>query len=293
MTGGGQVRRRLESAESLGGVVSTMKSLASVRVHQYRRTMRALDASTLTLDRAARAILYLHPELAEPEPPERYAKTAAVVFGSDRGLCGPFNDRMARYAVGELTSGRAGEVGGVVAIGRRLAGRMRAAGVEPGELLSAPSSLDNVDVAVARLLDLIDEWRHTGRAGRIWLIYARPAGATSFMPRNVQVLPIDPVWLRYLRDRPWPSKRVPMEFSEPRSLVQGVIRQRMALAFVKAFGSSLAAENASRLAAMEAASRNIDERLERLRTAYHSARQTAVTEELLDIQAAAEALRRE
>src|SRR5690606_3344758 len=140
VTGGGQVRRRLESAESLGGVVSTRKSLASVRVHQYRRTIHALDASTLTLDRAARGILYLHPELAEPEPPERYAKTAAVVFGSDRGLCGPFNDRMARYAVGELTSGRAGEVGGVVAIGRRLAGRMRAAGVEPGELLSAPSS---------------------------------------------------------------------------------------------------------------------------------------------------------
>ncbi len=291
MSGGAQVRRRLESAESLGGVVSTMKSLASVRVHQYRRTMRALDASTLTLDRAARAILHLHPELAEPEPVERDTRTAAVVFGSDRGLCGPFNDRMARYAAGELATDRAGEVGGVVAIGRRLAGRLRNSGVSADEMLSAPSSLDNVDAAVAGLLALVDAWRREGRADRIWLVYARPAGATSFEPRNVQVLPIDPVWLRQLRDRPWPSKRVPMQFSDPRRLVEGVIRQRMALAFVKAFGSSLAAENASRLAAMEAASRNIDDRLERLRSAYHSARQTAVTEELLDIQAAAEALR--
>ena len=81
-----------------------------------------------------------------------------------------------------------------------------------------------------------------------------------------------------------------MELSEPRRLVAGVIRQRMALAFVKAFGSSLAAENAARLAAMEAASRNIDDRLDQLRTAFHTARQAAVTEELLDIQAAAAAL---
>lgn len=68
MSSGERVRRQLESAESLGAVVRTMKTLASVRVHQYRRTMRALDASTLTLDRAARALLHLHPELADPEP---------------------------------------------------------------------------------------------------------------------------------------------------------------------------------------------------------------------------------
>src|SRR5690606_42083471 len=66
--------------------------------------------------------------------------------------------------------------------------------------------------------------------------------------------------------------------------------RRMALAIVKACGSSLAAENAARLAAMEAASRNVEERLARLRAAYHGARQAAVTAELLDVQAAAEAL---
>ena len=91
------VRRQLASAASLGNVVKTMKSLASVRVHQYRRTMRALDASTLTLDRAARALLILHPELADAMPVTPEA-SITVVFGSERGLCGPFNERMARFA---------------------------------------------------------------------------------------------------------------------------------------------------------------------------------------------------
>src|SRR5690606_1682889 len=110
--------------------------------------------------------------------------------------------------------------------------------------------------------------------------------------RAVQVLPIDPAWMAHLRDRPWETRNLPMELSDPAELVRGLVRQRMALAFVKAFGSSLAAENAARLAAMEAASRNIEDRLEQLRSAYHHARQTAVTEELLDVQAAAAALER-
>jgi len=290
VSSGEQVRRQLDSAESLGGVVSTMKSLASVRVHQYRRTMRALDASTRTLNRAAQALLLLHPDLADAQDSGSHTRTAAVVFGSDRGLCGPFNDRMARYAAAELGKESGGEVGGVVAIGRRLGARLRQAGLEPDALLRSPSSLDTVDMAVATLLDLVDAWRREDRGNRLLLFYARPAGATGFEPRTVQVVPVDPVWMRSLRAGPWPTNRLPMELSDPERLLVGVIRQRMALAFVKAFGSSLAAENAARLAAMEAASSNIDDRLELLRGAYHSARQTAVTEELLDIQAAALAL---
>lgn len=285
-----RVRRQLESAQGLGAVVRTMKSLASVRVHQYRRTMRALDASTLTLDRAARALLHLHPELADPAPVARDAGTALVVFGSDRGLCGPFNDRMARTAAARLAADDARERTRVVAIGRRVGSRLRAAGVDVAVQLPAPSSLATVEAAMAALLDVVDRWRQEGSAERVLLHYSRPVGATRFEPRTVQVMPIDPAWLRSLRDRPWPSRRVPMRLSDPARLAKAVVRQRLALAVVKAFGSSLAAENAARLAAMEAASRNVDERLERLRADYHGARQAAVTAELLDVQAAAEAL---
>jgi len=290
VSSGERVRRQLESAESLGAVVRTMKTLASVRVHQYRRTMRALDASTLTLDRAARALLHLHPELADPEPLPPDASAALVVFGSDRGLCGPFNDRMARAAAARLDGDAARERTRVVAIGRRVASRLRTLGIEPAVRLPAPSSLATVEASMASLLGVVDAWRAEGAAERLLLVYSRPVGATRFEPRTVQVVPIDPAWLRSLRDRPWPTRRVPMELSDPARLAKAVIRQRMALAIVKAFGSSLAAENAARLAAMEAASRNVEERLARLRAAYHGARQAAVTAELLDVQAAAEAL---
>ena len=302
------VRRRLESAASLGNVVKTMKSLASVRVHQYRGTMRALDASTLTLDRAARALLILHPELADVAPvaPE---VSITVVFGSERGLCGPFNERMARFAASALAveldgtgndtayaygaegSANRGPSGDkVLAVGRRVTRRLRTAGLEPAAGVASPSSMGAVDVAVSTLLDLIEELRQGAREIRLRLAYARPLGATRYEPRLVQVLPVDQAWMRGLRAKPWETRKLPMELSDSGALLRGLIRHRMALAFVKAFGSSLAAENAARLMAMEAASRNIEERLESLRAQHNAARQAAVTNELLDIQAATDAL---
>jgi F-type H+-transporting ATPase subunit gamma len=52
----------------------------------------------------------------------------------------------------------------------------------------------------------------------------------------------------------------------------------------------MASENASRLAAMRAAERNIGDRITALRTLYHQSRQMAITEELLDIASGFEAL---
>ncbi|HLS81702.1 MAG TPA: F0F1 ATP synthase subunit gamma [Steroidobacter sp.] len=286
----GIVQRRLETAVSLGDLVTTMKGLASVRVHQYRRTMRALDASTLALDRAARALLHLRPDLATPRP-GREPSSTIVVFGSDRGLCGAFNERMARFAANDAAEIAAeGAPVRVLAVGRRAARRLRSMGRAPDVLLPAPSSLGAVDTAVADLLHLIGDDGRAGREGQLRLVYARPVGSTRFEPRAVQVLPIDSGWMRRLKDLPWETRKLPMELSDPLELLRGLIRQRMALAIVKAFGSSLAAENAARLAAMEAASHNVEERLARLRARRQAARQAAVTAELLDIQSAAAAL---
>lgn len=291
MNSRGAVQRKLETAASLGKLVTTMKGLASVRVHQYRRTMRALDASSLTLDLAARALLYLHPELAQSQPGVA-SSAITVVFGSDRGLCGAFNDRLARFAAQDMTdiADIADEATHVVAVGRRVARRLRRVGRVPDALLSMPSSLDAVDVAVAELLGFVDAHRRSDHESRLRLVYGRPIGSTGFEPRTEQVLPVDSAWIRRLTGLPWETRKLPMELSDPRTLLRGLIRQRMALAIVKAFGSSLAAENAARLAAMEAASHNVEERLARLRARHQAARQAAITAELLDIQSAAAAL---
>src|SRR5690606_37664026 len=231
-----------------------------------------------------------HPEVADSQP-RADASSTVVVFGSDRGLCGAFNDRMARFAARDLTRTAAQAVPvRIVAVGRRVARRLRSTGRAPDALLSAPTGLGAVDAAVADLLDFIDTYRRAGHESELRLVYARPIGSTRFEPCASQVLPVDSGWVRRLKGLPWVTRKLPMELSDPLQLLRGLIRQRVALAIVKAFGSSLASENAARLAAMEAASHNVEERLARLRARYQAARQAAVTAELLDIQSAAAAL---
>ena len=106
-------------------------------------------------------------------------------------------------------------------------------------------------------------------------------------------MPVDARWLKRLHKRDWPSNRLPIALGDRSGLLRGVIRQFIGHALVQAFAASQASENAARLAAMDAAERNIEERLDELHTSHRQARQNAVTAELLDVQAAYAAAERE
>jgi F-type H+-transporting ATPase subunit gamma len=69
-----------------------------------------------------------------------------------------------------------------------------------------------------------------------------------------------------------------------------LIREYFFVALYWAFAESLTSENASRLASMQAAEKNIEERLGELNAQFHHERQRSITEELLDIVAGSEAL---
>lgn len=280
------MRRRMESAETLGSVVTTMKTLASVRVGQYRHAVRALEASNRTLELAIQATVMLNPELLRGAAATEDETVGAVAFGSDRGLCGPFDDRLARHADGLLrhrTEGRGAPA--LLAVGRRIQRRLEDRGWAVDDRVAPPANLDAITTSVLTVLAHVDRWREAGRADRLFLVYHRPTSAAAYEAEAVQLLPFDPSWLRELHARPWPSRRLPMTLTDADALLRAVIRQYVAHALVRAFAASQASENAARLAAMEAAERNIEDRLAQLRTAYHQARQNAVTEELLDIQA--------
>jgi F-type H+-transporting ATPase subunit gamma len=74
-------------------------------------------------------------------------------------------------------------------------------------------------------------------------------------------------------------------------LFHALIREYLFVSLFRAFAESLASENAARLASMQVAERNIEDRLKALNAQFHQCRQTTVTSELLDIISAFEALK--
>src|SRR5690606_23539178 len=112
-------------------------------------------------------------------------------------------------------------------------------------------------------------------------------------PSKLQLLPIDHAWLRSLATRNWSSRSLPTFTMDWRRLFSALIRQYLFVALYRAFAESLASENASRLASMQAAEKNIQNHLSQLTAGYHRVRQQAITEELLDIVAGYETLTKE
>jgi F-type H+-transporting ATPase subunit gamma len=277
------LQRALRATETLGSVVQTMKALASVRIVQVRRAVVALDASVANLELAFMGLLRHQPELARARPLPEGAPWALVVFGSDHGLCGPFNERIAVHA--ERLVARTTVPLFILALGRRLRPRLLRRGLLVGEGMGLPASPGVLDVAVMRLLDRLMAWRADG-VERVWVLHQRPQGGARYTAHGVQLLPLDAVWLRSLQARPWPTRALPLLESGASVTLSALVRQHLTLTLARAFAASQAAENGARLAAMEAAERNVAERLQGLQHAAHLQRQNAVTAELLDVQAA-------
>jgi F-type H+-transporting ATPase subunit gamma len=93
-----------------------------------------------------------------------------------------------------------------------------------------------------------------------------------------------------LADRPWPTKRVPEVMGGDSATVRAFIREYLFVSLFRACAESLASENASRLAAMQRADKNIDELLEDFNGRFHRVRQSGIDEELFDVIAGFEVL---
>jgi F-type H+-transporting ATPase subunit gamma len=139
----------------------------------------------------------------------------------------------------------------------------------------------------------LDRWRAEEDINEIVLFYAKRESGAAFRPIRVRLLPIDRAWIRKLHARAWPSRGEPVIGLAPRRMLRVLLRQHLYIALYRAFAESLASENASRLASMGGAERNIDERLDDLERTYRRIRQTVITEELLDIISGFEALEQE
>ena len=113
--------------------------------------------------------------------------------------------------------------------------------------------------------------------------YNRPTSAAVYAPVRQRLLPLDDEWRRELIARPWPTKNLPEVLGDATPTLRSLIREYLFVSLFRACAESLASENASRLAAMERADKNIDELLETLKGTFHRLRQTGIDEELFDV----------
>jgi F-type H+-transporting ATPase subunit gamma len=284
------LRRRITFTEELLEVVKIMKTLAAVNIRQYLRAVESLTDYHRTVEMGLQIFL----RQREPQvvaSPTGSRRLGAVLFGSEGGMCGQFNEQVVTFALENLQQlAPRPEDRLYMVVGHRGLTRLEEAGVEVREFVAIPGTVAGIAAQVQGIVLKLAEWQDQLGVERIVLFHQRLISKAQFQPQQVSLLPLDPEWLATLGRRSWPSKVLPTYTMAPGPLFSGLLRQFFFVLLYQAFAESLASENASRLAAMQVAEENIANRLADLRLNFNHMRQTAITEELLDIVAGYEAL---
>lgn len=273
-------------------MVKTMKALAAVNLRAYDRSARAVAEYNRTVEMGLQVALqqFELPALSARRAGQK--KLGAIVLGSDQGMCGPLNDQVVSHVARALKKLAVSvENRSILAVGVRAAAQLEARGCKVEAVLRVPTSLIGIAAVVEQVLDKIDEWRTVHAIDWIALFHARPMAGGWHRVLGTRLLPVDAEWIRALKSKSWPSKMIPMFTMDKTELFGALIREYLFASLFRALAESMASENASRLESMQAAERNIDERLRALTLEARQVRQSAITSELLDIISSFEALR--
>lgn len=277
------LRHRIDGTADLQSVVRTMKALSASNIGVYERAVQALDAYYHTVELGLVACLR-QPDvpLVTETHPGGNPVSGVIVFGTDQGLVGQFNDLLADFVVHTLPELPGNKL--IWVVGERMQDRMEDHHLPLAELFNVPNSLNAVTALIGQLVVAVETARERGKIHGLYLFHNRPGEISgNYEPVIQRLLPLDALWQRQLRAQPWLTNRLPETLGSSMQTLAALIREYLFVSLFRACAESLASENASRLATMQRAEKNIGEMLDTLKHSYHQLRQEGIDAELFDI----------
>ncbi len=281
--------KRIGTTKNLHTVVRTMKALSAASIAQYDRAVIAMSRYMQTVELGLTAVLRSGEALPR-RPASEPGAEMAIVYGSDRSLCGTFNEIIVRAATAEMEKRPGRRSCHWLAIGARALQGLEAAGHKAGDWMPLPGTSGGLVETSHRILLTIDDWRARYGVTRVLVFHNRRRDVAA-SPHHVQLLPLDRRWLEQLARRSWTGRTIPMFTMEAEAMFAALVREHLFANVFRSGAESLASEHATRLAQMQAALRNIDEHIDEMSGDYRRKRQDSITSELLDIVAGYEAFR--
>jgi F-type H+-transporting ATPase subunit gamma len=220
---------------------------------------------------------------------QKKAAVAAVVFGSDQGLVGQFNENLADYVVQNIT--QFSNKKKIWAVGERIQARLNENGLTLTGRFNLPKSIGAITPLVAEILTELESRHEQGEISEVFLYYNRPTEQGIYEQCHVRLLPLDDQWRENILRMTWPGKNLPEVLGDIQSTLLKLVHEYLFVMLFRACAESLASENASRLAAMHRAEKNIDELLVSMHQQFHQLRQSNIDEELFDQVSGAQAIK--
>ena len=280
------IKRKITSVKKTQQITKAMKMVAAAKLRRaqdrvisarpYSRKMLAVIANL-----AGRVERAQHPLLAKREP----KKVKLMVLTSDRGLCGAYNTNILRRAVEAVRQFKAeGKEVSVNVVGRK--GRdffRKRSAYTLGKVWSELGTID-YDKAADVGKHIVERFT-AGEADEIYLLYNE---FKSVMQQNVtleKLLPVEPP----AEADPFMAAVDYLYEPTPEAILGSILPKHIEVQVYRSMLESQASEMGARMTAMDSATRNAKDMIERLTLKFNKQRQAAITKEISEIVGGAEA----
>ncbi len=280
------IQRRIGSTKKTQQITRAMRMVAGVKL---RRAQAASENARPYADRMRATVSQVSQGVSEDAHPlfeqrESVKNVEIVVVTSDRGLCGAFNSNAIKFAAKLIAEREAeGCKVSITTAGRR--GQESFRRLRSEQLEGNYPQLDWVIYAQATEIAKAVSGRFiSGEIDEVFLAYNEFVSAMTQIPKAVRLLP-------FASDSEVSGDILPYEIEpDSESLLAILVPKAVEVEIYRALLENQTGEHAARMAAMESATRNTEELVEKLTLQFNRARQAAITRELVEIVSGAEAL---
>jgi F-type H+-transporting ATPase subunit gamma len=277
------LRKRIGSVRSTQQITKAMKMVAAARLRRAQEAAERARPYSAKLTEMFSAVVSGLSEEAHPLLARRDEKRIdLVLITSDRGLCGGYNANLLRRAEA-FRREHADAQQELLLVGRKGLDYFRRRQVSPLAEHTGVQQAPLTEVA-SGLGEQVTTRFADGETDAVYLLYSRFQSAISQIPTVVRLLPVEA-----------PAEGVaPVEylFEPPRAeLLSTLLPRYVQTQLLQALLESIASEFGARMTAMDNATRNASEMIDRLTLSMNRARQAQITTELMEIVSGAEALK--
>lgn len=277
------VKHKAKGISKLESVVKTMKILSAANMAQYEQAISALAtyAEVVELGLSVCFKDMLKNEAPSAEILKDNKATYLIVFGSDQGLVGQFNEVVHAFT-NHFLSTLQGEVH-LWVVGERIFTRLEESGAPLVHKYDVPNNTEIITQLVGQLLVDCQSYKPNETMGRLFVIHNQLKGAMNYEPVLTQILPLDREWQNSIAADQWPTKKLPEVIGQKDHTLGSLIKEFIFISLYKCCAHSLASENASRLASMQRAEKNIEELVDQMDHSVQQIRQKHIDEEIFDV----------
>ncbi len=281
-----EIRTKIASVQNTQKITSAMQMVAASKMRKVQDNMEASRPYAINMRKvighvSSGTLEYSHPFLQERE----IKRVAYIIISSDRGLCGGLNSNLFKQVLTEMQDWRAkGVEVDTTLIGSKAIGFFQSMGKSIAQTsgLGEKPKLEEMLGTVNAMMEHYSE----GKIDRLYMVFNQFVNTMVQKPRVLQLLPFPKEDIERDQNSRWDY----IYEQSPQDILNHLIHRYVESLVYQGVVETIACEQAARMVAMKAATDNAGQLIENLQLVYNKARQAAITQELSEIVAGAQAV---